>query len=94
MLAAQSNNPAGSARAVKQLQAWTERADWPSILDGFARCVRITRDQAERYSVNSKQLSEPAERELDRVSQSVASVQSVDQLLNTVLPMIGSSFLE
>jgi glycyl-tRNA synthetase len=45
VLAAQSTNPASSARAVKQLQAWVEREDWRTILPAFARCVRITRDQ-------------------------------------------------
>ena len=54
VLAAQSNNPAGTVRAVKQLQAWTEREDWSSILDGYARCVRITRDQKENFKVNEK----------------------------------------
>ncbi len=43
VLAAQSNNPAGTVRAVKQLSAWVGREDWSSILDGFARCVRIIR---------------------------------------------------
>ncbi|NCT22271.1 glycine--tRNA ligase subunit beta, partial [bacterium] len=32
VLAEQSNNPAGSLRAVKQLQAWVERKDWHEIL--------------------------------------------------------------
>ncbi|WP_345309969.1 glycine--tRNA ligase subunit beta [Candidatus Villigracilis saccharophilus] len=45
VLAAQSNNPAGTVRAVKQLSAWVGREDWSSILDGFARCVRILRSQ-------------------------------------------------
>jgi glycyl-tRNA synthetase len=47
VLAEQRNaaNPAASAQAVKQLQAWVEREDWHTILPAFARCVRITRDQ-------------------------------------------------
>ena len=48
VLAAQSNNPAGTVRAVKQLSAWVGREDWSSILDGFARCVRILRSQTGR----------------------------------------------
>ena len=63
VLAAQSNNPAGTVRAVKQLSAWVEREDWSSILDGFARCVRIIRSAGlddrpltidERNSLNRK----------------------------------------
>ncbi|MFN3491593.1 MAG: glycine--tRNA ligase subunit beta, partial [Anaerolineales bacterium] len=41
VLAEQSANPAASAEAVKQLSVWVKRDDWSSILDGFARCVRI-----------------------------------------------------
>jgi glycyl-tRNA synthetase len=52
VLAEQSNNPAGSARAVKQLQAWVERDDWREILPAFARCVRITRDQEKMFKVS------------------------------------------
>ena len=51
VLAAQSNNPAGTVRAVKQLSAWVGREDWSSILDGFARCVRITRDQKDPVQI-------------------------------------------
>jgi len=50
VLAAQSNNPAGAARAVKQLQAWVERKDWETILDAYARCKRILRSQAEKMN--------------------------------------------
>ncbi len=52
VLAAQADNPAGSARTVKQLQAWTERNDWHEILPAYARCVRIIRSA----QVNSDQL--------------------------------------
>ncbi len=64
VLAAQSNNPAGTVRAVKQLSAWVEREDWSSILDGFARCVRITRDQKTQFKVSEKLLVEEAEKGL------------------------------
>ena len=68
VLAAQSANPAASARAVKQLQAWVERADWNSILPGFARCVRIIRsaklDTGQKIKVDNKKLVEPAEHDL------------------------------
>src|SRR6185503_9093029 len=43
VIAEQSANPAAAARAVKQLQAWVGREDWPKVLPGYARCVRIIR---------------------------------------------------
>jgi glycyl-tRNA synthetase beta subunit len=102
VLAAQSNNPAGTVRAVKQLQAWTERADWSSILDGYARCVRILRSQTEdrgrMTDVSEKILNEPEEKGLYKAIQ--ASVlrppSSVDEFLEIVATLIPSitSFFE
>jgi len=58
ILAAQSNNPAGTVRAVKQLQEWVAREDWSKTLDGFARCARIIRSAkvSEQIPVTSNQL--------------------------------------
>jgi len=90
VLAAQSNNPAGTVRAVKQLQAWVAREDWSSILDGFARCVRITRDQKTKFEVREKQLVEEAEKGLHEAVKSLpAAVEGdVDSCLNNVATLI------
>ena len=53
VLAAQGHNPARAAQAVKALEAWVSRPDWSSILPAYARCVRITRDLKERYTVET-----------------------------------------
>ena len=92
VLAAQSNNPAGTVRAVKQLQAWTERDDWSSILDGFARCVRITRNEQKKFEVREKQLVEEAERGLyEAVKRLPAKVEGdVDSCLKNVATLIPS----
>jgi glycyl-tRNA synthetase len=92
VLAAQSNNPAGSTRAVKRLQAWTERADWPSILDGFARCVRITRDQKTQFKVSEKPLVEEAEKGLYEAVKGLPPVLEgdVDSFLRNALTLIPS----
>ncbi len=88
VLAEQGHNPARALAAVRQLSAWAAREDWPQTLAAYSRCVRITRDQSERYAVNSEQSMEPAEQELDKVSQSVKSVSSVDQFFRQFTPMI------
>ena len=90
VLAAQSNNPAGTVRAVKQLQTWVTREDWSSILDGFARCVRITRDQKTRFEVSEKQLVEEAEKGLYAAVLSLpAAVEGdVDACLKNVATLI------
>jgi len=92
VLAAQGSNPARAARAVRQLAGWVNRSDWNTILPAYARCVRITRDQLERFSVEPAALVEPAEADLYTALQAAEAIirlpGSVDDLLNTFLPMI------
>jgi glycyl-tRNA synthetase len=92
VLRAQAANPAAALRAVKQLQAWTGRADWSRILPAFARCVRITRDQKATFKVLAKSLEEKEEQELFRSLQQAEKTRrgagSVDDLLNAFVPMI------
>ncbi|HJW89712.1 MAG TPA: glycine--tRNA ligase subunit beta [Anaerolineales bacterium] len=92
VLAAQGSNPAGAARAVRALFPWVQRPDWERILPAFARCVRITRDQPERYPLDSEALVEPAEKDLfaslQTAEQKPRAAGSVDDFLNAFLPMI------
>jgi len=96
VLSAQYNNPAGAARAVKQLQAWVKREDWRTILPAFARCVRITRDQPaaqkQTFSVNEKAFAEKEEQELFKALEKAEKIKrtegSVDDFLNAFVPMI------
>jgi len=92
VLAAQAENPAGSARAVKQLQAWTERKDWHEILPAFARCVRITRDQKQTFRVYSKSFTEKQEealfKALEKAEKTSRATGSVDDFLQAFVPMI------
>ena len=92
ILAAQSNNPAGTVRAVKQLSAWVGREDWSSILDGYARCVRITRDQKEIYKIKEKSLREVEETTLYEVFnlQNTTFNGDVDAFLKVVATLIPS----
>ena len=92
VLAAQSNTPAGTVRAVKQLQAWVGREDWSSILDGFARCVRITRDQKTMFEVSEKLFVEDAEKGLYEAVTGLPSVAEgdVESLLKNVSTLIPS----
>jgi glycyl-tRNA synthetase len=95
ILAAQSNNPAGTVRAVKQLSAWVEREDWSSILDGFARCVRILRSQTadnRQWTVDESKLVDAEEKTLFKVAQSAVHGQpsTVDEFLEAVTKLIPS----
>jgi glycyl-tRNA synthetase len=92
VLAEQGGDPAGAMRAVRQLQAWVERADWREILPAFARCVRITRDQEAQFKVDEKLLTEKEEKELfkalNKSGKAPRAAGSVDDFLNAFLPMI------
>jgi glycyl-tRNA synthetase len=92
ILAVQSWNPAGAARAVRQLAAWVQRKDWDKILPAYARCVRITRDQKEKYIVETKAFVEAAEKKLFAALQAAEkrtrAAGSVDDFLNAFVPMI------
>jgi glycyl-tRNA synthetase len=94
VLAAQDANPAAAARAVRQLGAAVAAADWPQTLAAFARCVRITRDLKETYSVNEAALSDEAERGLLVAVQAAEaaprSAGSVDDFLAAFKPTISA----
>jgi len=64
VLAAQGNNPAAALRAVQSLEKWVQDDSWDEILPAFSRCVRITRDLGETYSVNPKKITEKATKDL------------------------------
>ncbi|MFH1908395.1 MAG: glycine--tRNA ligase subunit beta [Chloroflexota bacterium] len=89
VLAAQADNPAGSARAVKQLQTWTERKDWHEILPAFARCVRILRSnesgvESRQTVVNPKAFVEEAEKGLYAALQEAQSAIRAQHLLGNL----------
>ena len=92
VLGAQAHNPAGVVRAIPALTCWTARPDWNTILPAYARCVRITRDQPERYSVNPGAFVEPAEKELYAQLEKAEGLErrsgSVEDFFNGFLPLI------
>lgn len=92
VLAAQGGNPAGAARQVPALKAWTRRTDWREILPAYARCVRITRDLGQVYPAEPGLAVEPAEIALFEAVSAAEAVPrrtgSVDDFLNAFVPLI------
>ncbi|GAP09735.1 glycyl-tRNA synthetase, tetrameric type, beta subunit [Bellilinea caldifistulae] len=92
VLAEQGHNPAAAFRAVQQLQQWVQREDWNRILPAYARCVRITRDQQETFSIEPDALVEDAEKALlSALLQAETTPRrsgSVEDFFNVFLPMI------
>jgi glycyl-tRNA synthetase beta subunit len=92
VLAAQGHDPASSVKAVRELERWVTRPDWPLLLQAFARCVRITRDQPARHEVRPERLTETAEHELFQAIRNAEDVPkgqgSAEDFLAAFAPMI------
>jgi len=99
VLAEQAHNPAAAIAAIKELTEWAARKDWSEILPSFARCVRITRDLKEGYSLDPKGFVEPQEKELsnayEKVKNAIGADLSIDAFLTNfikIVPAINSFF--
>jgi glycyl-tRNA synthetase len=90
VLSQQSDRPAAALQAVKSLSAWVARPDWGVILPAYARCVRITRDRKEKFTVKPEALVEEAERKLYEAvnAQSSSFGGDVEALLTAVVALI------
>ena len=92
VLAEQPENPYRALIGVRQLSAWVAREDWAPILDSFARCVRITRDDEHRYTVDVNRLELPEEKALYEAYQTAVGKLSadanVDEFLKAFVPMV------
>ena len=71
-----------------ELALWTARADWAAILDSFARCVRITRDQP-AYEVKQGLLSHEAEQALYAAYQDAAKQLGPDDNVGQMLTVFA-----
>ena len=94
VLAAQGHNPAGAARAMRTLTQWSARPDWPATLAAYARCVRITRDQPQRYTVLPASFVDPAESDLQAAIQAaeaeLGQAGSLEDFFRAFQPLIAA----
>ncbi|MCL5429733.1 MAG: glycine--tRNA ligase subunit beta [Chloroflexi bacterium] len=92
VLTAQDHNPAAAQRSLVALGKQVKAKDWQQTLDAFGRCVRITRDLKETYTVDESAVTEDAERDLlntvVRAEATKRTSGSVDDFLNVFTPMI------
>ena len=99
VLAEQAHNPYRAREYAAQLSGWLSRAGWEALLDGYARCARITRSQDTLYDIEPKAFSEPAEKALYAAYQLAANQlgkgADVDAFLSAVegmVPVISTFF--
>jgi glycyl-tRNA synthetase len=92
VLWAQGDDPYGASQAVEALSKHMARPDWDAVLPAYARCVRITRDQDERFPLSPDALAQPAEKGLYAALQTAEAAGrapgSVDDFLAAFEPMI------
>ncbi len=92
VLAVQAHNPSGAAGAVHALAGWMARPDWATILPTYARCVRITRDQKQRFEVQAQYCVETAEMDLLHALQVAETVArrpgAMDDFFGVFLPIM------
>jgi glycyl-tRNA synthetase beta subunit len=92
VLREQSHNPYRALEGIRQLTEWVQHSDWTPLLDGFARCVRITRSETTRHELQPELLKEAAEKNLYTAYQAAISSLdesgNVDAFLNAFEPML------
>ncbi|HEY9075868.1 MAG TPA: glycine--tRNA ligase subunit beta [Anaerolineaceae bacterium] len=99
LITAQGTNPAGVGRGVQDLAKWVAKPEWSTILPAYARCVRITREFKEKFSVQPGRFIDPVEKDLYNyllnLEDATIRPGSVNDLLERftgIIPVINSFF--
>jgi len=92
VLAERGHDPYLAVQTVTDLGAWVTRDDWMDLLNAYARCVRIVRDQPQIYELAPSAFAEDATRALhaayERVVAQVGPESSPTELFTTFQPII------
>ncbi len=92
VLAARGDDPFCAHQAAEELSRWVAGDDWSRILDNYARCVRITRQFKERFTLDPTRFVRPAEGELyaayREARTQVTPESTVDEFLTAFVPLV------
>ena len=92
VLAEQAHNPYRALIAARELAVWTSKTDWPQTLDAYARCVRITRNESEMYTIEPGHLTPLQALDLYLAAGRVAALlnpnSGVDDFLTAFLSLV------
>ena len=97
VLSVQGSNPYRALQSIDDLTTWVAREDWSTILDSFARCVRILPENNELELVDKGLFSSEAETDLWGALSSIGPSDTVDDFLNdftSIIPAVTSFFDE
>ncbi len=94
VLAAKGHDPYNALIAIRSLTRWVAQDDWNQILPAFSRCVRITRDLEETYTVNPSAFENDTERSLfdalQEAEEKMGGNDTVDAFLEAFVPLVPS----
>ena len=92
VLAEQAANPYRAINGIKQLEQWVQHDNWETILDNFARCVRIIRGDDRQYDLSEDTLVEAEEKALYeayiKMSEALSNGANVDNFLTAFEPAV------
>jgi len=96
VLAEQGHDPYNAYQAAEQLDVEVSKETWPPLLDAYARCVRISRDQPQQR-LRAADLALPEEKDLFDSYQTVSAkidgtISSLVQALLEIEPAITRFF--
>ena len=102
VLAAQAGDPYLALQTASGLHNWVQREDWMDLLNAYARCARIVRDQERTYPVDPERFTESASAALfEALSQArgafpegTPGVERVFEAIQTLVPVINAFFEE
>ncbi len=80
VIAGCGNNPAAVLRSVKVLAERASKPDWQTVIQAYARCVRITRDQTNQFDVDPTKFVDHSEKELFTAIQKLEASQPFAKL--------------
>ena len=90
-LAGRGDNPTAAREAARQLTMWVAKPTWGEVLDNYARCVRITRDQP-YFKLDHTLLVEDSEQALwgalQKAEAKLKVERDVDKLLTAFVPLV------
>ena len=99
VLAEQGGNPSSALRNVIELSTWVEKKEWSTILPAFSRCVRITRDIPETFTVKPEKFITQEEKSLFARAEKASSEVKASVSINTfateiehMVPVINQFF--
>jgi len=92
VLAERGHDPYLAYQTVREFVPWTLRDDWATLLNAYARCVRIVRDFETEFELQPDQFVEPSTRRLYEAylicREQVGPESSINTLFTAFQPMV------